>query len=47
MLRIDLRDDLATLEKLLRAQEFLKSVLAKFNNFSFIFLPMVVDSINK
>ena len=37
MLRIDVRDDLATLEKLLRGQEFLKSILAKLNTFSLYF----------
>ena len=37
MLRIDVKDDLATLEKLLRGEEFLKSILAKLNTFSLYF----------
>ena len=37
MLRIDVRDDLATLEKYLRGQEFLKSILAKINTFPLYF----------
>ena len=37
MLRIDVRDDLATLKKLLRGVEFLKSILDKLNTFSLYF----------
>ena len=37
MLRIDVRDDLATLKKFLRGEEFSKSILAKLNTFSLYF----------
>ena len=42
MLRIDVRDDLATLKKLLRGVEFLKSILDKLNTFSLYFTVAVV-----